>query len=58
MSAHNAPLAVQSGWPLAVASVLAVLIGVLRLPGYSKVLGIAVVEVLLIVWVLSLSRLP
>jgi hypothetical protein len=58
VSDYYAPLAVQSGWPLVAAGVLAVLIGVLRLPGYSKVLGIAVVEVLLIVWVLSLSRLP
>jgi hypothetical protein len=58
VSDYHAPLAVLSGWPFVVAFVLAVLIGVLRMRDYLKLLGILVVEALLLVWVLSLARLP
>ena len=58
MSDYHAPLAVLSGWPFVAAFVLAVLIGVLRMRDYLKLLGILVVEALLLVWVLSLARLP
>ena len=57
MSAHNAPLAVQTGWPLAVACVLAVLVGAFLKPGYLQLLGLVVVEALLLFWFYSVWRL-
>ena len=58
MSDYHAPLAVQTGWPLVAACVLAVLIGVLRMRDYLRLVGIVFVEALLLVWVISLAMLP
>ena len=58
MSDYHAPLAVQTGWPLVVVFVLAVVVGVLHVPRYLQVLGIVVMEAVLLLWIIALARLP
>ena len=53
---HGA-VVVLGSWSLLAAVVIGLLVGARAKPGYLKVLGLAVVEALLLLWVYSLWRL-
>jgi hypothetical protein len=54
---NGGTLGVLGDWSLLAAVVIGLLVGALAKPGYLKVLGLAVVEALLLLWVYSLWRL-
>ena len=57
MSSPATPLALLGGWMIVAVFALALLVGALVRSGYLQVLSLAVIEGLLIVWVLWLARL-